>query len=405
MKKFIKICTVVLLIFSVSILSAVCYYDKILPDNISIYKDESVHFNTIIPISQNSSKDAKVSSQLNAKANNQKQLSLMGIIPIKSVNISKFEQSYVLLSGENFGIKIFTKGVMVVGLSDVNTNSGSQNPAKKAGLKIGDIVLKANGVDITSNSQFTNVIKSSKTISLVVSRENMIINTTLVPVLSTDGSYKAGLWVRDSTAGIGTMTFYSPVDGSFAGLGHAIVDVDTGVCLPVNSGEIVGTNILSIKKGQKGCAGEICGAFTDRTLGVLYENCEKGLYGTLNNYNADAKVIKIASSQSVREGKAKIYTSIDNSGPKYYDCEIENIYYNDSEHKNLLIKITDEDLIEKTGGIVQGMSGSPIVQNGQLVGALTNVFLNDPQKGYGIFAETMLETSQKTTNQKLKKAS
>ena len=138
---------------------------------------------------------------------------------------------------------------------------------------------------------------------------------------------------------------------------------------------------------------------------MLYENCEKGLYGALNNYNADAKVIKIASSQSVCEGKAKIYTSIDNSGPKYYDCEIENIYYNDSEHKNLLIKITDEDLIENTGGIVQGMSGSPIIQNGQLVGALTNVFLNDPQKGYGIFAETMLETSQKTTNQKLKKAS
>lgn len=411
MKKFIKIFCCLLLVGTIAIFSLVSYYNNILPNNIAIYEDESIHFNTKFEIIAKSGAEIDKVSKIN---NNFSQdyttdLSLLGVVPIKSVNIKVVKQRYVALSGESFGIKIFTKGVMVVGMSDVKTDSGSVNPAKKSGLKIGDIIEKVNGKSVNSNAQLSRIINSSNgsAVNMQVRRDDEKITIKMIPVLSSEsGAYKAGLWVRDSTAGLGTMTFYSTVNGAFAGLGHAIVDVDTGIVLPINSGEIVKTEILSVTKSSKGSVGEICGAFTGQTFGTIKENCECGVYGFYKNYEQQDNLILIANKQDVKTGNAKIYTTLDNNEPRFYDCVIERVDYNNHDQKNLLVRVTDKELIEKTGGIVQGMSGSPIIQNGQLVGALTNVFVNDPEKGYGVFAETMLETSQSVAeNKKLKDAS
>lgn len=360
-----------------------------------IYENETVSFNTKFEIvSKKENINLNVSGNSNPYSNYNSNLSLLGVIPIKSVNINKVKERYVVLSGENFGIKIFTKGVMIVGMSDVDTKSGNVNPAKKAGLKIGDIILKVNSKSVNSNEELSSIINSSKNskLKLTVKRENEVLTINFTPAYSKEsGSYKAGLWVRDSTAGLGTMTFYSSVDGAFAGLGHAIVDVDTGIVLPINSGEIVKTEILSVTKSKSGSAGEICGAFTEEVQGKLLKNTNCGLYGFYNKFDKNKKFIRIAHCQDVETGKAKIYTSLDNNGPKYYDCVIERVLYNDKELRNILIRITDDRLIEKCGGIVQGMSGSPIIQNGELVGALTNVFVNNPQKGYAVFSEKMYE--------------
>ena len=409
MKKFIKIICCALSVVTISTFCSVCYYNTILPSNIVIYDNESVHFNTKLEVVAKNKENIGAVSNLNNKSleNYTSDLSLMGVIPVKSVNIRVVKQRYVALSGESFGIKIFTKGVMVVGMSDVKSDKGNINPAKNAGLKIGDIILKANGKEVNSNAELSEIINASggKEIKMTVKRDDDIFTTKFKPVLSSDtGTYKAGLWVRDSTAGLGTMTFYSTVNGAFAGLGHGIVDVDTGILLPINSGEIVKTEILSVTKSKKGSAGEICGAFTGETLGTLTENSSCGLYGYYKDFEQSENLILIANKQDVKTGNAKIYTTLDNGEPKYYDCVIERVDYTNSEQKNLLVRINDERLIEKTGGIVQGMSGSPIIQNGQLVGALTNVFVNDPEKGYAVFAEEMYDKMIETT-QSLNRAS
>ncbi|MBQ4156303.1 MAG: SpoIVB peptidase [Clostridia bacterium] len=379
----------------------VSYYNNILPSNVVIYDDESIHFNTKIKITSKNQQKINNVSNLRQKQeqNYTTNLLALGVIPVKSVNIKVVNRRYVTLSGEPFGIKIFTKGVMVVGLSNVKTGVGNINPAKEIGINVGDIILSANQKKVNSNEEFSKIINISNgnPVFLKIKREDKILNLKLTPVKELDsGDFKAGLWVRDSSAGLGTMTFYSSVNGRFAGLGHAIVDVDTGVLLPINSGEIVKTKILSVNKSKPGAAGEICGVFTGERLGELVKNTDCGLYGFYDNYETSKNMILVANKQDVKTGNAKIYTTLDKNGPKFYDCVIERIDYNDSAHRNLLVRVTDEKLIKRAGGIVQGMSGSPIVQNGQLVGALTNVFLNEPEKGYAVFADTMLEISQKT---------
>ncbi len=409
LKKFIKTICCMLVVATVGVFGSVCYYNTILPSNIVIYDNESVHFNTKLEVIAENQTEIGTVSKLNnnSSENYTSDLSLLGVIPVKSVNIKVVKERYVALSGESFGIKIFTKGVMIVGMSDVKSDEGSINPAKKAGLKIGDIILKINSKEVNSNAELSDAINASggKSVTLQVKRDDETFSVEFTPVLSSEtDTYKAGLWVRDSTAGLGTMTFHSTVNGAFAGLGHGIVDVDTGILLPINSGQIVKTEILSVTKSKKGSAGEICGAFTGETIGDLVENCECGLYGFYKNYEQQDNLILIANKQDVKTGSAKIYTTLENGEPKYYDCVIERVDYTNTEQKNLLVRITDEDLIEKTGGIVQGMSGSPIIQNGQLVGALTNVFVNDPEKGYAVFAEEMYDKMMETT-QELNRAS
>ena len=410
MKKIVKTISFLLSLLSVFVFTTISYYNNILPSNIAIYDDETIKFNSKIAIkSENIQKTSAVAkSYANNLSNYESKLKLLGVFPIKTVDVKVVKQRYVALSGESFGIKIFTKGVMVVGMSDVKTKEGSANPAKESGLKIGDIILKVNGFWVNSNTELSEKINSCKgqTIKLNVKRENDVFDLKLIPATDVKtGEFKAGLWVRDSSAGLGTMTFYSTVNGAFAGLGHPIVDVDTKMILPINSGEVVKTEIISVEKAKSGQAGELCGTFTGEKTGRLIKNCDCGIYGFYEEYDKENPLVLVANKQDVKTGNAKILTTIDNNGAKYYDCVIERVDLNDKNQKNLLIKITDESLIEKTGGIVQGMSGSPVLQDGKLVGALTNVFVNDATKGYAIFADTMLETAQNLANQQLNKAS
>ncbi|MCQ2479762.1 MAG: SpoIVB peptidase, partial [Clostridia bacterium] len=314
---------------------------------------------------------------------------LFNLFPVKNTKVAITERKYVVAGGGIFGIRLYTKGVMVVKIESVQTPDGSVNPGAKAGLKQGDMILSVDGKNITDNASLSKYIASSegKTLKLSVERESKEIQISFTPVKGTDSHYKGGLWIRDSSAGIGTMTYYDRMSGVFAGLGHAICDVDTGETMPLSGGDAVNAVIKGCYKGSNGKPGELCGVFSGDTLGELYVNGETGIFGVLNHYRKTENAIPVAMPSEVMEGKAQIISTVDESGPKYYDIEIIKIYKNDSEQRNMIIRVIDNDLISKTGGIVQGMSGSPIIQNGMLVGAVTHVFVDNAKEGYGIFAE------------------
>ena len=327
-------------------------------------------------------------------------LKLFGVMPIKSVNVSVVDRPTVIPCGTPFGIKMFTKGVMIVAMTDVECGGKAYRPSADAGLKVGDIVLEANGEEVKSNEHLSSIISKSNGVGLkfLVQRGDSKLTFTVTPVKSdTDSTYKAGIWVRDSSAGIGTATFYDPSTKIFAGLGHAICDVDTGEILPLSSGELVNVSILGITKGKSGTPGELVGTFSSRiSFGNLLANTHAGVFGTSQKSPVSAAPIQVALKQEIKEGKAYILTTLDKNVVEQFEISIEKISLSaNNQTKNMIIRVTDENLIKRTGGIVQGMSGSPIIQNGQLVGAVTHVFVNDPTKGYAIFAENMLETVNK----------
>ena len=325
-------------------------------------------------------------------------LKLLGLINIKPVSVQVVDRRVVALCGTPFGIKMVTDGVMVVGTGAVtDCNSRAVSPAQTAGIQEGDIILSINGEKISSKKQLTKLVESSagQPLSLVVRRGEQLTSLHLSPVRSSlDNSYHLGLWVRDSSAGIGTMTFYDPNNGCFAGLGHAICDVDTGQLMPLSHGEIVEASIIGVHAGKSGSPGQLQGAFVaNRSIGSLYTNSYNGVYGRLMNQPVDAQTIPMAQCQEVRQGPVKILTTVSGQKPQLFDACIEKISLSQDEPtKNMVLRITDPDLLELSGGIVQGMSGSPIIQDGMLVGAVTHVFVNDPTRGYGIFAENMDNT-------------
>ena len=325
-------------------------------------------------------------------------LKLLGLINIKPVSVQVVDRRVVALCGTPFGIKMVTDGVMVVGTGAVtDCNSRAVSPAQTAGIQEGDIILSINGEKISSKKQLTKLVESSagQPLSLVVRRGEQLTSLHLSPVRSSlDNSYHLGLWVRDSSAGIGTMTFYDPNNGCFAGLGHAICDVDTGQLMPLSQGEIVEASIIGVHAGKSGSPGQLQGAFVaNRSIGSLYTNSYNGVYGRLMNQPVDAQTIPMAQCQEVRQGPVKILTTVPGQKPQLFDACIEKISLSQDEPtKNMVLRITDPDLLELSGGIVQGMSGSPIIQDGMLVGAVTHVFVNDPTRGYGIFAENMDNT-------------
>lgn len=325
-------------------------------------------------------------------------LKLLGFINIKPVSVQVVDRRVVALCGTPFGIKMVTDGVMVVGTGAVtDCNSRAVSPAQTAGIQEGDIILSINGEKISSKKQLTKLVESSagQPLSLVVRRGEQLTSLHLSPVRSSlDNSYHLGLWVRDSSAGIGTMTFYDPNNGCFAGLGHAICDVDTGQLMPLSQGEIVEASIIGVHAGKSGSPGQLQGAFVaNRSIGSLYTNSYNGVYGRLMNQPVDAQTIPMAQCQEVRQGPVKILTTVSGQKPQLFDACIEKLSLSQDEPtKNMVLRITDPDLLELSGGIVQGMSGSPIIQDGMLVGAVTHVFVNDPTRGYGIFAENMDNT-------------
>lgn len=322
-------------------------------------------------------------------------VSLFNAIPIKNSSLTVSDRHYVVPSGEIFGLRLFTEGVLIIKTETVDSSEGNVSPCDMAGLKKGDIILKVDGEKVVSSNALGDTLsRGDKTVFTVEYERNGKKHSTVLNTYYSVSQckYKAGMWIRDSAAGIGTMSFYDPQTGGFAGLGHGVCDIDTGDILPFSDGDIVSAEITGCYKGQKGKAGELCGVFSQETIGVLLSNNSKGVYGVLSKPGSTNQAIPIAMKREVREGKAEIISTVNELSPCRYEVEISNINFTSGENKNMVIKITDEKLIEKTGGIVQGMSGSPIIQDGKLIGAVTHVLVGDPTKGYGIFAETMIET-------------
>ncbi|WP_317320327.1 SpoIVB peptidase [Subdoligranulum variabile] len=321
-------------------------------------------------------------------------LSLFGTIPLKTVRTVNVETRSVQVCGTPFGVKMFSDGALVVAFSDQYTNLGTENPAKEAGLKLGDLIVSAGGHAVRSNEELTQAITDAagKAIPIVYQRDGIQHTTMLTPVQDVStGAYRAGLWVRDSSAGIGTMTFLDPLNGTFAGLGHAISDTDTGADITLLSGEIVPVVITGCVSGTAGSPGELRGEFSAAAAGTVLANDSTGVYG---EYLAamSGQSCPVMQPQEIALGDAEIWTTISGSTPRAYSVRIEQVNMTSSDpNRNLLVKVTDPELLAATGGIVRGMSGSPIVQNGRLVGAVTHVLVNDPTRGYGIFATTMLE--------------
>lgn len=320
----------------------------------------------------------------------------------KSRNINK----KVYLGGYPIGLKLYADGVVVVGTEAVDTKNGMINPAEKAGIRVGDIIKQIDGKRVMSNNEVSALIESSKgkELKLNIQRDDEYLIIKFCSLYSeSEERFKAGLWIRDSSAGIGTVTF-STAEGLYASLGHPVCDIDTKKVLPISQGECTGVKLTGFSKGTSGSAGELSGFLESTTIGDVYYNGSLGVYGKFNQTPLTTPC-DLATIDEVKTGAAKIYTTIENGAIEEYEIEIVRIEKNSQDNKHLTIKVKDENLISKTGGIVQGMSGSPIIQNGKLIGAVTHVFLNDPTGGYGIFAETMYETLSQISLKHLDKAS
>ena len=373
------------MMFSAVVFSIAGYAEWRIPDVITTYEERELSSSGVFRF--------KASEETE---NCELDVSLFEIIPLRKTKVHVGNRRYVCLGGEVFGLKIYSSGVLVISTEDIITENGAQNPGKKAGIKSGDIIKEINGIKVDSNREISQICKSSngKELTFTIERNSKELTLKLNTVREeSSGNYKAGLWVRDSTAGIGTMTFFDRETGVFASLGHAVCDGDTGIVLPLSEGMAVGARILDCTKGTKTEAGELSGAFTANTIGKLYSNNISGVYGTLFNPDTDEELVPVATAMEVRTGKAQILCSVDENGKKYYDVEITKILDTDSGEKNMTVKITDEELLKITGGIVQGMSGTPLIQNGMLAGAITHVFVGNPTEGYAIFAENMLDVA------------
>ncbi len=282
---------------------------------------------------------------------------------------------------------------MVVSLESYFDGNRYICPAKQSGLKENDIIKSANSYDVNSNEELQQVITTSggNEIDLTVEREGKLIDTKITPIRNTAGMYLIGAWVRDSCAGIGTITYYDDENGYFAALGHGICDADTSALIPAASGEIVAAEIGGVTKSIPGKAGSLNGYFSENTIGTLNKNSSMGIFGKITDNKNFGKKIEIGDNDDIKLGDAQIITTIDSNDPVYYDIKITRICNNSSDsNENFVIKITDDELLNSCGGIVQGMSGSPIVQNGRLIGAVTHVFLNKPEEGYGVAIQNMV---------------
>lgn len=311
----------------------------------------------------------------------------LGNIPIKSVSAVPAERARVVLCGTPFGIKVRSDGIMVISAAD-------NSPAADAGIKAGDIITCVNGRQVFSNADFAEAVQLDPDVTdIILERGSGEMNFAVTPEKHGE-TLRLGLYVRDSAAGIGTLTFYDSETGRFGGLGHAVTDSSTGGEIPLKSGEITSAEIFDVVKGSSGSAGELCGKIhSEDNVGELSLNTPSGVFGRLYEPFAGREYPE-AFRQEVHTGAATLLTTVNGREPREYSVEIERINLFGLEgSKSMVIRITDEALLEETGGIVRGMSGSPIIQDGRFAGAVTHVLVNDPTRGYAIFAESMLEAS------------
>ena len=368
-----------------------------LPDRVYLTPGEVLalpRFSYVEPLGAHGSQNV---ASTRAVGSYQTTLSLGGWLPIKTIRTIVTERMQVTVCGTPFGVKMFSEGALVVGFSDVERPSGgTANPAKEAGLRLGDRVIRIGTTVTEDNDAVKAALEAAQgqAVEVVYIRNGKQLRTTLVPVWdAAAGQWRAGMWVRDSSAGVGTMTFVDRQLGVFAGLGHPISDSDTGESVALRSGEIVPCEITGCSAGTAGSPGELKGHFLSaHAIGTIRINGENGVYGTTRTHFS-GQLREIAFAQEVVTGPAEIWATIEGEAPRAYRIQIERVSDADPR-RNLVIRVIDPSLLSATGGIVQGMSGSPILQNGRLVGAVTHVLVNDPTRGYGIFAQTMLEQAK-----------
>lgn len=401
MKRFYKVLAGFLSAGTATLLALVLFAQWSIPDNLYIAQGEEIYISSRLSLVSLGKANLPVSMDLKVNdesGNNYKVcLKLFESVPIKEVQVQVIPRNAVVPGGTPFGIKMFTDGIIVVGMSDVQNGTECLSPAKDAGLKVGDILTSIDGNPLTRNEDVAHYISNcgGNEITVALQRDGQEMELSIQPVMSElDDCYKAGIWVRDSSAGIGTLTYYNPETLAFAGLGHAICDVDTGSIMPLSSGEVVDVNISGANAGHSGRPGELRGNFiSDKVIGYLNSNSENGIYGFLIEPATFHDPVIMAMKQEIETGPATILATISGNQPQSFDIVIEKVNYSDSNStKNMIIRVVDSTLLSTTGGIVQGMSGSPILQNDKLVGAVTHVFVNDPTRGYGIFAENMEKT-------------
>lgn len=376
--------TLILILILIPTITAINLPNKIYINNRSV--------SSLAPVGNTIAKDKYYDNKYDIK--------LLGMIHLRSVEVQNLDNLKVAIGGIPIGVRVSSEGVIVVGYSEIEiNNSKEESPGKLGGLEIGDVILKINEIEVYSAKDLLRIIKESDNglLKMNILRHGKNLNSIIQCKKENNEDYKIGLWVRDSTAGVGTMTFYDPLSNKFGALGHPIIDCDTNQPFLIKKGEILDSSIISVKKGEKGSPGELRGIFMNENYpcGDIEKNAESGIYGKIegnNILNKKLALIPVGFRNEITTGKAKIITTVDENGPQEYDIEIEKlINQNIPDSKSMIIKITDEKLLGKTGGIVQGMSGSPIIQNGKLVGAVTHVLINKPDTGYGIYIEWMLQ--------------
>lgn len=322
---------------------------------------------------------------------------LWGVMPIKTIEVTRVSPEYVELSGQPVGIMLYSDGLVVAGLTSVDTKDGYISPGDRCGLCPGDIIKRIDGRAPISAEDMLRTIEQStgRTMALDVQHTDGTSETLeLNPVFSdAENTWRAGIWIKESSSGLGMLTFVTIDSSAFGGLGHAICDADTGAQVQIYGGDLMTAELTGVVPGSKGIPGELVGALGKRKLGAVAINCESGVYGQFMADTMGMTVARVAMKQELREGPAQMLTTLPGEdSAQLYDVMVEEINYDaDAPTRNLIVRVTDPRVIERTGGIVQGMSGSPLIQDGAFVAALTHVFVNDPTMGYGIFAENMLQ--------------
>jgi len=368
-----------------------------IPSNIILYKDENFKIKTIYGV-----ETVETSSSLNQKENKKTisyDVNLFGKIKVKEINVDILNELEVIPVGKLVGLKLYTNGVLIVGMSEIeNDNKEEVKPFENLDIKEGDIIYAVDDKEIDSIKELKAIINEAegREVKLDTARNGKILTTQITPVKS-NNEYKLGLWVKDAATGVGTVTFYEKNSNKFAALGHGIIDSDTGNLIEIENGKLVTTEIISIKKGEKESPGEIKGTvINQQEIGNVEKNTNFGIYGNITYLNRlninNKKEYKVASREEIKEGKAKILCTVENGKTEDFEIEIKKVYVNNNENnKSMLIEVTDEKLIEKTGGIIKGISGAPIIQNEKFVGAVTHVFISDSKMGYGVFGDLMIK--------------
>ncbi len=406
-KSLLKTIIVVILIISYVYICSIIS----IPENIVIFEGDNLNLKiaTGLSLSSRNQQTVLTASNIGTKKIDKEgidklNLNLFGGIKLKSVNVAVIPKTTVIPLGTAIGMKLYTKGVLVVGMSQINTdNNEKTKPYENSGIEQGDMILAINNKEVSNTDELIGEVKNSNGNSIKIKylKNNETLETSITPVKSKN-EYKIGLWVRDAAAGVGTLTFYEPSTNSFMALGHGISDIDTEKIVEISNGELITANIVSIKKGEKGKPGEMKGTIdSGNKIGEISKNTNLGVYGNVTNKSYlgidSNNEMEVATRSEIKEGRAQIICQLDNNEKNKYNIEIEKIYtMNNEDNKSMLIKVTDEELLNKTGGIIQGMSGAPIIQNGKFVGAITNVLVNDPTQGYAIFADMMIKQMRNT---------